>query len=906
MFHPSDTRTDVLIIGGGIAGQSVCEALRDRDPDLGITMVCEEPRLPFDRVSLSHLLVDGKDPEELQLRPTDWYADHAIRTVVGDPIVALDPDDGVAALTSGGTITFGQAVLCTGSEPLMPRLPGVGLPGVIPFRGPEDCRTIRRSAADGTDVAVIGGGLLGLEAAYGVASQGARATVVHLTDRLMERQLDDPAAELLEPALSRLGVRVLLGRQTKLILGPDRARGLRFADGEQIDCGLVVVAIGIRSRTGLARAAGLSCDRGIVVDDAMVTSHPRVLAVGECAQHRGHVYGIVAPIHEQAQVAAETLVVLDAAGSEMEVDHGTAGVGPGMPADPDVEEITRGRGGRNLYAGSILSAKLKVMGVDLVSIGDADTSPAPAGADDGTAATSAAVHDRKAGVYRKVVVRDGRLAGAILMGDVRGHELLLDGVKNAIEVGDPLGLLADASQASPADLPDTAQVCNCNGVCKGEIVSAIQEHDLGSTQEVVARTRAGAGCGSCKPTVTEILKVVRGGKVDEATYLCPCRKQTREELAGIVRDRELESVSELSAACGAGRDCGSCKPGLAYLVSEVNHNQHREERHARFINDRVHGNIQNDGTFSVVPRMRGGVTTPSELRRIADVAERFDVPCVKVTGGQRIDLLGIRKEDLPAVWEALDMPSGHAYAKSVRTVKTCVGEQFCRFGLGDSMAAGIELEEMIEGLYTPHKVKLAVSGCPRNCAESLIKDIGLVAIEGGWEVSIGGAGAGTVRQTRLLARVDTKDDALALAIVFLQYYREHGEYLERTAPFVDRVGLEVIQEQVLDPERAAALMERFRIAKAACDPDPWRERRAPATANQFSDLDSEITPLSLSDHLGPDAIGPPDDGESFLVGPPRDGGPSLVDPPAGGSRTAVALPITRVRPGAEETSDDRS
>ncbi|MCK9248150.1 MAG: NAD(P)/FAD-dependent oxidoreductase [Solirubrobacteraceae bacterium] len=866
MSHPATSTTDVLVVGGGIAGQSVCEALRDRDADLRVTMACEEPRLPFDRVSLSHLLVDGKDPEELRLRPDGWYDDHAVETVVGDPIVDLDPDAGVATLASGGAIAFAHAVLCTGSTPLLPRLPGVELPGVIPFRGPEDCRTIRRAAAAGTDVAVIGGGLLGLEAAYGVASQGARATVVHLSDRLMERQLDDPAAELLEPALRGLGVTVLLERQTRLILGPDRARGLRFADGEQLDCGLVVVAIGIRARTDLAASAGLECGRGIVVDDAMVTSHPRILAVGECAEHRGTVYGIVAPIHEQARVAAETLVVLDAAGPGMEVDHGSAGPAPGVPAEPDVGEIT---GGRTLYSGSILSAKLKVMGVDVVSIGDGDVPPPPgAPAADG-AATSAAVHDRAAGVYRKVVVRDGRLAGAILVGDVRGHELLLDGVNNAIEVPDPLGLLADASQASPADLPDGAQVCNCNGVCKGEIVAAIEEHDLGTTQEVVARTRAGAGCGSCKPTVTEILKVVRGGRVDEATYLCPCRKQTREDLAAVTREQSLESVSELSAACGAGRDCGACKPGLAYLVSEVNDNRHREERHARFINDRVHGNIQNDGTFSVVPRMRGGVTTPSELRRIADVAERFDVPCVKVTGGQRIDLLGIQKEDLPAVWEALDMPSGHAYAKSVRTVKTCVGEQFCRFGLGDSMAAGIELEEMIEGLYTPHKVKLAVSGCPRNCAESLIKDIGLVAIEGGWEVSIGGAGAGTVRQTRLLARVDTKDEALALAIVFLQYYREHGEYLERTAPFVDRIGLDVIREHVLDPERAAALMERFRIAKAACDPDPWRERYAPATANQFSDLDGDATP-----------IGPPD--------------------------RAATLPLTRVRPTTPEAPDARA
>lgn len=821
--------TDVLIVGGGIAGQAVCEALREQDAELTITMVCEEPRLPFDRVSLSHLLVDDTAPETLQLRPDDWYADQRIDARVGDRVVALDADAGVARLSSGAEIRFASAVLCTGSEPLMPELPGIGLPGVIPFRGPEDCQTIRRAAAEGTEVVVIGGGLLGLEAAYGVASQGAAVTVVHLMDRLMERQLDAAAAELLEPALAELGVTVLLERQTRLILGPDRARGVRFADGEQLACGLVVMAIGIRSRTQLAREIGLDVERGIVVDDTLTTSHPRVLAVGECAQHRGTVYGIVAPIHEQAQVAAQRLLALHAAGPGMEVVPGD------VPAAGAV------------YRGSIMSARLKVMGVDLVSIGDADTTATSAEPTEGDPghATAAIVHDRAEGVYRKLVVRDGTLVGAILMGDIRGNELLLDGVKTGREVEDPLALLAEASQASPADLPDGAQICNCNGVCKGEIVAAIEANDLGSTQEVVATTRAGAGCGSCKPVVTEILKVVRGGQVDEATYLCPCRKQTRDELAAVTREQGCASVSELSAACGAGRDCGACKPGLAYLVSEVHQNQHREERHARYINDRVHGNIQNDGTFSVVPRMRGGVTTPAELRRIADVAENFDVPLVKVTGGQRIDLLGIKKEDLPAVWEALDMPSGHAYAKSVRTVKTCVGEQFCRFGLGDSMSAGIELEQMIEGLYTPHKVKLAVSGCPRNCAESLIKDIGIVAIEGGWEIYVGGGGAGTIKKGELLTRVDDKDAALRTACIFLQHYRENGEYLERTMPFVERVGLESIQAAVLDEESGepARLHERFLIAKAASDPDPWRERRANAVPRQFAELDTDPTPI---------------------------------------------------------------
>jgi nitrite reductase (NADH) large subunit len=488
------------------------------------------------------------------------------------------------------------------------------------------------------------------------------------------------------------------------------------------------------------------------------------------------------------------------------------------------------------YRGSIQSAKLKVMGVDLVAIGQT------AGAREVVSA------DAAAGSYRKLVVDDdGNAAGAVLLGDTRGQELLLEKVKTREPVEDLLAALVEAGEASAADLPDTAQVCNCNGVCKGEIVAAIESQELGSTQEVVAVTRAGAGCGSCKPVVKEILSLVRGGASEEPTYLCPCRKQTREQLAAIVREHDIDSVSGLSETCGAGRDCGACKPGLAYLVSQVQENRHREERHARFINDRVHANIQNDGTFSVVPRIRGGVTTPEELRRIADVAERHGVRMVKITGGQRIDLLGLRKEQLPAVWEDLGMPSGHAYAKAVRTVKTCVGTDFCRFGLGNSIDVGIELERLMEGLYTPHKVKSAVSGCPRNCAESYVKDIGLVAVDGGWEVYVGGAAGGTVRKGDLLARVDNSESALRLSLAFLQHYREQADYLERTYAYIERVGIDSVKAAVLDREEQAALFERYAIAKAAADPDPWLERRDPVHPKQFADLDSDPEPLTPID-----------------------------------------------------------
>ena len=789
-------RSGILVIGGGIAGQAVCEAVRARDRDVPLTLVCAEAHMPYDRVRLGALLGVEGSVDRIRLRPDAWYEDQDVRVLSGTRVDALDPDGGLATLSDGMTASFERAVLCTGSDALVPPLANSDAPGVHVFRSPEDCAGILAAATPGRRVAVIGGGLLGLEAAFALSKLGCQTTVVHLVGRLMERQLDAAAAAMLCPAIESLGVEVRLEHASagvELDAGGD-VSALRFADGSALACELLVVAVGIRPQVGLARASGVQVNRGVVVDDRLVSSHPRVLAVGECAEHRGIVHGIVAPIRDQAEVAADTLCGIESA-----------------------------------YLGSVPTAKLKVMGIDLVTAG------AVAGE------REVVVADATARTYRKLVTAaDGSVLGAVLLGDARGAELLTDAVRKRQRTADPLGSLAEASVATAAELPDDARVCNCNGVCKGEIVAAIRERALGSTQEVIAVTRAGSGCGSCKEVVSELLRIMRGGAAEEPSYLCACRRQTREEIAGIVRDRDVTSVGELGVACGAGRGCGACKPGLSYLISERQAAKFREERHARFINDRVHANIQNDGSFSVVPRIRGGVVTPGELRRIADVADKYELPMVKITGGQRIDLLGARKEQLPGIWEDLGMPSGYAYAKAVRTVKTCVGTEFCRFGLGDAISLGIELEHAMEGLHTPHKVKSAVSGCPRNCAEAYVKDIGLVAVEGGkWEIYVGGAAGGTVRKGDLLATVDSPQAAKRVALAYLQHYREQGEHLERTYGYQERVGLEAVQQAVLDPVEQAALIERFQIAKAACDPDPWRERARPVHPKQFAELDSE-------------------------------------------------------------------
>jgi nitrite reductase (NADH) large subunit len=803
----------IAIVGGGIAGQAVCEALRERDREVELTLICGEPHLPYDRVRLGELLFSPDGVESLALRPREWFEDNDVHLRQGRYATAIAGGVGSRLLTleDGEMLPFDRLVLATGSQPLMPAISGIALAGVHAFRDPDDCAAIAEHARSARHAVVIGGGLLGLEAARAVSSHAHATTVVHLMERLMERQLDGGAAALLEPAVGAQGIDVLLERSTEAIIGDGRrATGVRFTDGEEIPADLVVVSIGIRPELTLARAIGLDCGRGVLVDDAMRTSLADVLAVGECAEHRGVVYGLVGPILEQARTAADTLLGRDAA-----------------------------------YEGSIPSAKLKVAGIDLVSIGEADG--------DAAAVSS----DAEAGTYRKLVLRGGKAVGAVLLGDTRGSEALRAAVAAGEEVADPLARLAALAELGVDDLPDDAQVCNCNGVCKGALLDAVAQ-GCATPREAMALTRAGTGCGSCKGLVIEIVAAATGGLSDEPAYLCPCRKQTREQLAAEIRREGHDSVSAVAASCGTGRDCGACKPALAYLVSEINANRHREERDARFINDRVHANIQRDGTFSVVPRIRGGVVRPDELRRIADAAERYEVPLVKITGGQRIDLLGVRKRDLPAIWRDLDMPSGHAYAKAVRTVKTCVGADFCRFGLGDSIELGIEMERAWEGLHTPHKVKAGVSGCPRNCAEATVKDIGCVAVEGGWQVRVGGAAGGTVREADVLATVDSPAEALRLATAFLQYYREHAEYRERTYDFVPRIGLEQIRAAVLDPDTSAALRERLRIARAAAG-DPWLERDAPYHPRQFTDLDeaSEEGDLDLRELA---AIGPPPGG----------------------------------------------
>ncbi len=626
--------------------------------------------------------------------------------------------------------------------------------------------------------------------------RGCDVTVVHLANSLMERQLDPQGGMYLQRKIESLGIKVLCGRSTEKILGDTHAEGLQFTDGEQLGANLVVIAAGIRPNVDLAKRAGVRVNRGIVVNDFLETSEQDIYAVGECTEHDGQTFGLVAPLMEQAKVLAANLA----------------------------DNRTRG------FLGAAPAAKLKIAGVDVFSAGDFS---------DGPHHECVRYDDPSLGVYKKLVLRDGVLQGVILVGDLSDENRYMDWLRSGKDLRSERRYLLAPPPAEDggfdiAAIPESETICGCLGVTKGEIITAIHAHRLATLAQVKDRTRASSGCGSCAGKCESLLRAVSPEfKEDQVKVVCSCLPYSQEQLREIIRGQQIKSAQDVLEIYGNGIGCEICKPALSYLVDMVWCGEHVEDRSARFINDRVHANIQNDGTFSVVPRMRGGVTTPAELRKIADVADKYNVRMVKVTGSQRIDLLGIKKQDLPKVWEELGMPSGQAYTKGVRMVKTCVGEEFCRFGVQDAITTGIELERRLENLFTPHKTKMAVVGCPRNCAEATVKDIGLVGQDGSWQVVVGGAAGKGVRKADLLITVDTTEQALESAELFFQYYRENGVYLERTYDFVERLGIEKVRrETVYAPEETKqSLLERLRKAKDRST-DAWLERDNPR-ASQF-------------------------------------------------------------------------
>ncbi len=810
----ADPREHLVVIGNGMAGMRTVEELlkRENGRRFRITVFGAEPHVNYNRIMLSSVLAGDKNLDDIVINSRDWYDENGIALITGDAVTRIDRGDRTVTSASGLTVRYDRLLIATGSRPLAPPIPGLGLPGVCAFRDIADVEKMLTAAKTQKRAVVIGGGLLGLEAAWGLKQRGMSVALVHLMPTLMERQLDAAAGQMLQRDLDRRGIAFFTDGQTEEIVGAERAEGVQLADGRFVPADLVVLAIGIRPNIDLAKAAQLEVNRGIVVTDDMRTSDPAIFAVGECVEHRGNVFGLVAPIWDQAKVCAARL-----AGDE-----------------------------EAMFASKALATSLKITGVDVFSAG------ALMAADESD--DEITLRDDSRGLYKKIVLRDGKLVGAVLYGDVADGQWYLQMMRDKEDVsalrerlvfGRAFADAATGKAAGPdfAAMPDDAQICGCNGVCKGTIVSAIRDKGLTSLSEVRAHTKASASCGQCTGQVEGILAFVAGDAAKPAKKtVCECTDAGHDEVRAAIVGQKLKTADAVRRAFGwkTPEGCAKCRPALNYYLLCAWPAEYRDDSRSRFVNERVHANIQKDGTYSVVPRMWGGLTTPGELRAIADVAEKFNIPTVKVTGGQRIDLLGVKKDDLPAVWNDLGkagMISGHAYAKGLRTVKTCVGSEWCRFGTQDSTGLGVKLEKMCWGSWTPHKVKLAVSGCPRNCAEATIKDLGVVCVDAGYDILVGGNGGVDVRVTDPLVRVASEADVLEYTGAFLQLYREEAHYLERTAPWIARVGIAYVKKRLVeDAEGRAALHARFLYSQQFAQIDPWTERAMGADAHEFAPL----------------------------------------------------------------------
>ncbi len=799
----------LVLIGNGMAGMRTLEELIALAPELyDLTVFGSEHYGNYNRILLSPVLAGEKSIGDIMLNDEQWYADNNVKLHKGKTVVKIDRMKRLVVAEDGTTESYDRLLLATGSDPFIIPVPGNDLPGVISFRDIRDVDAMLDAARQFRHAVVIGGGLLGLEAANGLMVQGMKVTVVHIGDTLMERQLDSVAGKMLKKSLMEKGMQFLMGAATAEIIGRKRVQGVRFKDGMEITADLVVMAVGIRPNIALAKKSGIHCERGIVVSDTMQTYDPRIYAVGECVQHRGNSYGLVAPLFEMGKVCANHLA-----------------------------QIGYGR-----YQGSTTSTKLKVPGIDVFSAGDFT-------GDDTT--EDIILQDAARGVYKKIVLKDNRIQGAVMYGDTGDGAWYFQLMRESANVTDirehlmfgqhHLGDSGRNGESRASQMTDEMEVCGCNGVCKGTIVKAITQKGLFTIDEVRAHTKASSSCGSCTGLVEQILASTVGGDYSAAPVIkpmCTCTDSPHEEVRKTIVAQHLTTIPAVMKHLKwrTPDGCAKCRPALNYYLICAWPHEVLDDYQSRFINERAHANIQRDGTYSVVPRMWGGLTNAGELRTIADVADKFSIPTMKVTGGQRIDLLGVKKEDLPAVWADLNkggLVSGHAYAKALRTVKTCVGKEWCRFGTQDSTTMGVKLEKMAWGSWTPHKFKMAVSGCPRNCAESTIKDFGVVAVDSGWELHVGGNGGIKVRVTDLLCKVSTEEEVMEYCGAFMQLYREEAHYLDRTAHWIERVGLSYVKERIVDDSpRRKALYERFLDSQKFVQ-DPWEERAAGAHKNEY-------------------------------------------------------------------------
>ena len=808
----------LVLIGNGMAGmRAIEELLAIADDKYDITVFGAEPYGNYNRILLSPVLAGEKTINDIMLNDEQWYTNNNITLFKGKEVIDIDRRGRKVFAADGTTAEYDRLLLATGSTPFMLPIPGKDLDGVISFRDIHDVDTMLKASRENKHAVVIGGGLLGLEAANGLMQQGMHVTVVHISNTLMERQLDAEAGGLLKKSLEKRGLNFKLKAQTESIIGDGKVQSVRFTDGSEIPADLVVMAVGIRPNKALAEKIGLYCEQGVIVNDTMQTYDPSIYAVGECVQHRGKAYGLVAPLFEQAKVCANHLAHL----------------------------------GYSQYKGSVTSTKLKVTGIDLFSAGDFT------GDED---CETIMMKDAAVGVYKKIVLRDNRIVGAVMYGDTVDGAWYFQMLRDGTDVSDFRGHLmlgqahiGDSGHGginAAATMSNEMEVCGCNGVCKGDIVEAISKKGLFTLDDVRAHTKASSSCGSCTGLVEQILASTLGGDYSASPNVapvCKCTDHSHDEVQAAIKNEKLTTIAAVMKYMDWKTEdgCAKCRPALNYYVMVFWPEESKDDPQSRFINERAHANIQKDGTYSVIPRIWGGLTNPQELRAIADVADKYQVPTVKFTGGQRLDLLGVKKEDLKPMWADLNkagLVSGHAYGKALRTVKTCVGKEWCRFGTQFSISMGVHLEKITWGSWMPHKFKMAVSGCPRNCAEATIKDFGVVAVDSGWELHVGGNGGVKVRATDLLCKVTSEEEVVEYCCAFIQMYRESGHYLERTAPWIERVGLTHVKEAIVDDaENRKALHDRFMLSQKVVQKDPWAERASGGVeAHEFERLSAFV------------------------------------------------------------------
>jgi nitrite reductase (NADH) large subunit len=801
----------LVIIGNGMAPGRMLENLFETAPDLyDVTIFNAEPRVNYDRIMLSPVLSGEKSYDDIIIHGDEWYETNNVTLHKGEKVSLIDRENKIVTSENGVTAAYDKLVIATGSSPFIIPVPGHQLPGVLAYRDLDDVSQMLDIAARGGRAIVIGAGLLGLEAAYGLKRQGMDVTVIHLMPTIMERQLDPASAYLLEKALTDRGIDIITKANTKRILGENKVEGIELDDGRIIKGDMVVMAVGIRPASGLAKEAGLAVNRGIVVDDGMMTSDASIYALGECAEHRGMCYGLVAPLYESARILADRLT-----------------------------------GGHSEYHGSVTNTKLKVTGINLFSAGDFA---------EGDDREEIVLRDATAGIYKRLVLKDNRIIGAVLYGETSDGSWFFDMLKKGTDVSEMRDTLifGQAYQGgSPLDpaaavaaLPADAEICGCNGVCKGQIVNAITSKGLTNLDDVRAHTKASASCGNCTGLVEQLMTLTLGDSYNPAAVqpMCKCTDLGHDDVRRLIKAKGLKTIPavmqelEWKTSCG----CAKCRPALNYYLVCDWPDEYADDYQSRFINERVHANIQKDGTYSVVPRMWGGVTNANELRAIADVVDKFEIPLVKVTGGQRIDLLGIEKEDLPAVWADLGKAgfiSGQAYAKGLRTVKTCVGQQWCRFGTQDSTGFGVRIEKFMWGSWTPAKLKLAVSGCPRNCAEATCKDIGVICVDSGFEIHFAGAAGLDIKGTEILGLVKSEDEALEHIVALTQMYREQARYLERIYKWAKRIGYDEVRRQIMeDDQKRRAYYDRFVFSQKFAQVDPWSERVSGEHKHEFKPM----------------------------------------------------------------------